>query len=114
MPDRKPSVRRRRIPYLLIAAVFVPLVAAYTLILLNLERFRFWHPRVLALISPAGVLVLWMDLVRSTPRRWVSPLLSAPRHMDHSRSEILRPVSCYLPHRSFPPGLLYGFHSQSP
>jgi Ca-activated chloride channel homolog len=69
MPDGKPPVRRARIPYLLIAAVFVPLAAAYALLLRNVEGFRFAHPWVLALIPPAVALVLWMELARAPARR---------------------------------------------
>jgi Ca-activated chloride channel family protein len=69
MPDARPPVRRARIPYLLIAAVFVPLAAAYALLLRNVEGFRFAHPWLLALIPPAVALVLWMELGKAPARR---------------------------------------------
>ena len=69
MPDAKPAVRRARIPYALIAAVFVPLAAAYALVLRNVEGFRFAHPWLLALIPPAVALVLWMELGKAPARR---------------------------------------------
>jgi Ca-activated chloride channel family protein len=69
MPDGKAPVRRARIPYLLIAAVFVPLAAAYAFLLRNVEGFRFAHPWLLALIPPAVALVLWMELGRAPARR---------------------------------------------
>ena len=70
MPDGKSGVRNgARIPYVLIAAVFVPLAAGYAFVLRNVEGFRFAHPYVLALIPPAVALVLWMELGRATARR---------------------------------------------
>jgi len=69
MPDARPPVRRARIPYLLIAAVFVPLAVAYALLLRNVEGFRFAHPWLLALIPPAVALVLWMELGKAPARR---------------------------------------------
>jgi len=69
MPETKTAPRRARIPYLLIAAVFVPLAAAYVLMLHNVEGFRFAHPWLLALIPPAVALVLWMELGRAPARR---------------------------------------------
>jgi len=63
------AARRGRIPYLLIATVFVPLAAAYVLMLRNVEGFRFAHPWLLALIPPAVALVLWMELGRAPARR---------------------------------------------
>src|SRR5262245_29528780 len=76
MPEGKPGapgaedrVSRARVPYGLIAAVFVPLAAAYALLLRNVEGFRFAHPTLLALIPPAVALVLWMELRRGAGRR---------------------------------------------
>jgi Ca-activated chloride channel family protein len=78
MPDPTPApasprdqggVRRARIPYALIAVVFVPLAAAYAFLLRNVEGFRFAHPWALALIPPAVALVLWMELGRAPARR---------------------------------------------
>jgi Ca-activated chloride channel homolog len=69
MPDAKPPLRRARIPYLLIAAVFLPLAVAYALLLRNVEGFRFAHPWLLALIPPAVALVLWMELGKAPARR---------------------------------------------
>jgi Ca-activated chloride channel family protein len=66
-PDKAPS--RARIPYRLIAAVFVPLAAAYLFLLRNVEGFRFAHPAVLAAIPPAVALVLWFGLARAPARR---------------------------------------------
>jgi len=65
----KGGARRSRIPYGLIAAVFVPLAAAYAFLLRNVEGFRFAHPYWLALIPPAVALVLWMELGRAPARR---------------------------------------------
>jgi len=55
----------RRLPWLLIAAVFVPLAAAYALLLRNVGGFRFAHPWLLAAIPPAVALVLWTGLTRA-------------------------------------------------
>jgi Ca-activated chloride channel family protein len=55
----------RRLPWLLIAALFVPLAAAYALLLRNVGGFRFAHPWVLAAIPPAVALVLWTGLARA-------------------------------------------------
>ena len=55
----------RRLPWLLIAAVFVPLAAAYALLLRNVGGFRFAHPWLLAAIPPAVALVLWTGLARA-------------------------------------------------
>jgi Ca-activated chloride channel homolog len=72
MPDRKdPSRVRTRVPYALIAAVFMPLAGAYAALLRNVEGFRFAHPYLLALIPPAVALVLWMELGRTAQRRAV-------------------------------------------
>jgi Ca-activated chloride channel family protein len=66
---REPRPPRAKIPYGLIAAVFAPLVAAYLVLLRNIEGFRFAHPWLLALIPPAVALVLWMGLARAPARR---------------------------------------------
>jgi Ca-activated chloride channel homolog len=55
----------RKIPWLLIAAVFVPLAAAYALLLRNVGGFRFAHPWLLAAIPPAVALVLWTGVSRA-------------------------------------------------
>jgi Ca-activated chloride channel family protein len=55
----------RKVPWLLIAAVFVPLAAAYALLLRNVGGFRFAHPWLLAAIPPAVALVLWTGLTRA-------------------------------------------------
>ena len=55
----------RRIPWLLIVAVFAPLAAAYALLLRNVGGFRFAHPWLLAVIPPAVALVLWRGLSRA-------------------------------------------------
>jgi len=68
-PGRVPRAARARIPYLLIAAVFVPLGAVYVFWLRNVEGFRFAHPYFLALIPPLVALVLWMELGRGPARR---------------------------------------------
>ena len=64
-----PRAARARIPYLLIAAVFVPLAVAYVFVLRNVEGFRFAHPYFLALIPPVVALVLWMEVGRVPARR---------------------------------------------
>ena len=57
-----------RIPYRLIAAVFVPLAAAYLYVLRGAEGFRFAHPAALALIPLAVALVLWAGIRRAPAR----------------------------------------------
>jgi len=57
-PGRTPGLSRARIPYRMLAVVFVPLAAAYFFLLRNVEGFRFAHPWALALIPPAVALVL--------------------------------------------------------
>ena len=69
MSDGKRGGARARIPYVLIAAVFVPLAVGYALLLRNIEGLRFAHPYVLALIPPVVALVLWMELSRTAGRR---------------------------------------------
>jgi Ca-activated chloride channel homolog len=66
MPERGSGVRK--IPWLLIAAVFVPLAAGYALLLRNVAGFRFANPWLLAAIPPAVALVLWIGLAR--PPAW--------------------------------------------
>jgi Ca-activated chloride channel family protein len=67
MPDREP--RRAPIPYALIAAVFLPLLAGYGVLLRNVEGLRFAHPGALALVPIAVALVLWAGLARGPARR---------------------------------------------
>jgi Ca-activated chloride channel family protein len=62
---RAKLVRPHAIPWLLIAAVFVPLAAAYALLLRNVGGFRFAHPWLLAAIPPAVALVSWTGLARA-------------------------------------------------
>jgi Ca-activated chloride channel family protein len=62
---------RARIPYGLLAAVFVPLAIAYFVLLRNVEGFRFAHPGALALIPVSVALVLWAGLRRGPARRGV-------------------------------------------
>jgi Ca-activated chloride channel family protein len=62
---------RAPIPYLLIAAVFVPLAVAYLILLRNVEGFRFAHPGALALVPVGVALVLWAGLRRGPGRRGV-------------------------------------------
>jgi Ca-activated chloride channel family protein len=62
---------RAPIPYVLIAAVFVPLAVAYLILLRNVEGFRFAHPGALALVPIAVALVLWAGLRRGPGRRGV-------------------------------------------
>src|SRR5262245_14462546 len=63
--------RRARIPYGLLAAVFVPLGVAYFGLLRNIEGFRFAHPGALALVPIAVAVVLWAGLRRGPSRRGV-------------------------------------------
>jgi len=76
---------RARIPYGLVAAVFAPLIAAYLVLLRNVEGFRFAHPGALALVPIAVALVLWTGLRRGPTRRGVfaysraSELAAQPR-----------------------------------
>jgi Ca-activated chloride channel family protein len=60
---------RARIPYAVLAAVFVPLAVAYAVLLRNVEGLRFAHPGALALIPIAVALVLWAGLRRGPARR---------------------------------------------
>ncbi|MFL5311418.1 MAG: VWA domain-containing protein [Myxococcales bacterium] len=60
---------RGRIPYGLIAAVFVPAMGAYVWFLRGVESFRFGHPFALALIPLAVALVLWAGIRRAPERR---------------------------------------------
>jgi Ca-activated chloride channel family protein len=60
---------RARIPWALIAVVFVPLAVAYFALLRDVEGFRFAHPFALALIPPAVALVAWAGLARAPGRR---------------------------------------------
>jgi Ca-activated chloride channel family protein len=62
---------RGKIPYGLIAAVFLPLCAGYGWILRTAEGFRFAHPGALALIPLAVALVLWAGVRRGPGRRGV-------------------------------------------
>ncbi|SRR6266545_3844173 len=66
MPEPRPQAP---IPYGLVSAVFAPLVAAYAVLLRNVEGFRFGHPWLLAAIPPAVALVLWVGLRRPPARR---------------------------------------------
>ena len=59
------------IPYGLLAAVFGPIVAAYVVLLRNVEGFRFAHPGALALVPVSVALVLWAGLRRGPRRRAV-------------------------------------------
>jgi len=59
------------IPFGLIAAVFVPLGAAYVALLRHAEGFRFAHPGALALVPLGVALVLWAGLRRGPRRRGV-------------------------------------------
>jgi Ca-activated chloride channel family protein len=67
--DQPPS--HARIPYALIAVVFVPATAAYLWFLRSLESFRFAHPGALCLIPLAVALVLWAGVKRGPGRRSV-------------------------------------------
>jgi Ca-activated chloride channel family protein len=62
---------RGRIPYGLIAGVFVPLAAAYLWMLRGADGFRFAHPAALALIPIAVAMVLWAGIHRAPSRRGV-------------------------------------------
>lgn len=57
------------IPYALIAAVFVPALAAYLWFLRSVESFRFAHPYALVLIPIAVALVLWAGIRNGPARR---------------------------------------------
>ena len=65
------EMRERRIPYVLIAAVCVPIAIAYFVVMRDVEGFRFAHPFALALIPPAVALVAWAGLARAPGRRGV-------------------------------------------
>lgn len=64
-----PQQPRAPIPYGLIAAVFVPALAAYIWLLRSLETFRFAHPFALILIPLAVALVVWAGIRRAPARR---------------------------------------------
>lgn len=63
--------RNGRIPYALIATVFVPATALYLYFLRTLETFRFAHPGALVLIPSAVALVVWAGIRRGPARRGV-------------------------------------------
>jgi Ca-activated chloride channel family protein len=63
--------RSGRIPYGLIAGVFVPLALAYLYLLGGTDGFRFAHPGALALLPLAVALVLWAGIRRSPVRNAV-------------------------------------------
>src|SRR6266540_3377985 len=65
MPEPRPQAP---IPYGLVSAVFAPLVAAYAVLLRNVEGFRFGHPWLLAAIPPAVALVLWVGIALARPQ----------------------------------------------
>jgi Ca-activated chloride channel family protein len=67
MPERE--ALRGPIPYGLIAAVFVPVGAAYLWFLRTIESFRFAHPFALVLIPLAVALVVWAGIRRAPSRR---------------------------------------------
>lgn len=69
MAEPVAKVGRARIPYVVLAAVFVPLAVAYVVLLRNVEGLRFAHPGALALIPIAVALVLWAGLRRGPARR---------------------------------------------
>jgi Ca-activated chloride channel family protein len=71
VPPPPVAPRRARIPYALLAAVFVPLGIAYAALLRNVEGLRFAHPGALALVPIAVALVLWAGLRRGPARRGV-------------------------------------------
>jgi len=60
-----------RIPYRLIALVFVPLAVAYLWVLRGADGFRFAHPGALAMIPIAVALVLWAGIRRAPVRNAV-------------------------------------------
>jgi len=62
---------RGRIPYGLIAALFVPITLGYLALLRHAEGFRFAHPAALALIPIAVAMVLWAGLRQGPARRGV-------------------------------------------
>jgi Ca-activated chloride channel family protein len=69
--DPRPAPPRAPIPYVLIAAVFVPAAAVYVWYLRSIEHFRFAHPAALALIPIAVALVLWAGVRRAPARHAV-------------------------------------------
>ncbi len=69
--ERSPAGPRPRLPYALLAAVFVPAAAAYVWFLRQLPNLRFAHPYALALLPIAIALVLWAGIVRGPARRAV-------------------------------------------
>jgi Ca-activated chloride channel family protein len=76
MVDRAATTTTRPLPLRLIAAVFVPVIAAAAWILRDAEGFRFAHPGALALIPLAVALVLWTAFRRPADRH---PALRYPR-----------------------------------
>jgi Ca-activated chloride channel family protein len=74
MPD---ATKPPRIPWGLIAAVFVPVGFAYLWLLRSAENFRFAHPAALALIPIAVALMIWTGIHQADGRRAV---------MIHSRA----------------------------
>ncbi|HEX7599606.1 MAG TPA: VWA domain-containing protein [Polyangia bacterium] len=64
---RKP--RHGRIPYAILAALFVPAGLVYLWWFRSLEIFRFAHPAALALIPLALGLMIWLGIWRAPSRR---------------------------------------------
>src|SRR5688572_8886043 len=63
--ERKPG----RMPWVLLALVFVPAMAGYAFWFRSLESLRFAHPLALATIPLAVALVLWAGVKRGEGRR---------------------------------------------
>jgi Ca-activated chloride channel family protein len=71
MPDageKKPR-QRGRIPWAILAGVFLPAAIFYVWWFRSLEFFRFAHPTALAMIPVAAGLVIWASLWRGPDRR---------------------------------------------
>ncbi|MGA7744982.1 MAG: VWA domain-containing protein [Polyangia bacterium] len=70
MPERREQARapRGRIPYPLLAAIFLPAALVYLWWFRSIELLRFVHPAALALIPLAGALVIWAGIRRAPAR----------------------------------------------
>ena len=64
MPNPTP---RGKIPYHLLAALFVPAALIYIWLFRGLITFRFGHPLILAAVPVVLLLALWLGIRRARP-----------------------------------------------
>jgi Ca-activated chloride channel homolog len=82
--DSRRDLRRGRLPWALLFAVFLPVVAAYAFWLRGLESLRFAHPFALLLIPLALGLVVFAGVRRGQERR---PVLTFSRASELGASK---------------------------